>query len=97
MPLVQFKSSTTYDGKSYRQNERLSCSEARAARLVAMNVAELVSGQAVSAGFDALVETTRGVRAKNRDSVPKATREKAEAERRVLSRRFPWLETTTQS
>jgi hypothetical protein len=100
MPMVQFKSSTTYDGKRYRMNERLSCSEPRAARLVAMNAAELVHGQAVSAGFHTLVETIRTVRsdlAKARPPVSKATREKAAAEHRAMCRRFPWLETAAQS
>jgi hypothetical protein len=100
MPLVQFKSATKYDGKPYRQNERHSCSEARAARLVAMNAAELVHGQTVSAGFNTMVETIRTVRsdlAKARPPVPKAIREKAAAEKCAFFRRFPWLETATQS
>jgi hypothetical protein len=101
MPVtVQFKSAVKHNGREYRQNARVALPEPTAARLVAMNVVELVRGSKVPEGFASMVDVFRSIEAKAKKARPPvspAVREKAEAEKRAFFRRFPWLETATQS
>jgi hypothetical protein len=80
MPLVQFKDNAKHAGKSYRQNQRVDFPEVTAARLVSLNVAEVVRGQKVSSGFEAMVSTFRESRVKKLAKPTEESRAKAAAE-----------------
>jgi hypothetical protein len=80
MPLVQFKGPTKYAGKCYPQNERVDFTEAIAARLVALRVAELIGGRKGSPGFESMVEAFRSADAKKAPPPSKEASAKADSE-----------------